>query len=213
MQSTLPMFGSFAAKKISGKVKAPIAWRIQNALHLNYIRGWLAFHIVRHIARWFGLATMIATLEIRKFDAALHQWVDYGVVSYRVVTDAGVAAMADDFTDASAEITNFKYHGCGTGTGAEAVGDTTLTECTTALNPDSTRATGTNTNPTAPVYRSVGTLTFDADTAVTEHGIFSQAATGGGTLWDRSKFTAINVVGASGDSIQFTYSLTLTSGG
>jgi hypothetical protein len=42
---------------------------------------------------------------------------------------------------------------------------------------------------------------------------FSQSATGGGTLWDRSKFAAINVVGASGDSIQFTYTATLSSGG
>jgi hypothetical protein len=46
---------------------------------------------------------------------------------------------------------------------------------------------------------------------VTEHGIFSQAATGGGTLWDRSVFSAINVV--SGDSIQFTYTCTVSSGG
>ncbi len=213
MQGTLPMSGALAARKIDGVVRAPLSWRIRNALRWGYIKGWLAFYVVRHIARWFGLATMIATLEIRKWDGALRQWIDYGIVSFRVVTDAGVAVMADDFVDASGEITNFKYHGAGTGTGAEGAGDVSLTECTTALNPDNTRATGTNTNPTAPVYRSVGTLTFDADTAVTEHGIFSQAATGGGTLWDRSKFTAINVVGASGDSIQFTYNLSLTSGG
>ena len=51
-------------------------------------------------------------------------------------------------------------------------------------------------------------MTFDATAAIVEHGIFSQAATGGGTLLDRSVFSAINV--ASGDSIQFTYDLTLT---
>jgi len=79
------------------------------------------------------------------------------------------------------------------------------------LNPDSTRATGTRSQPAANQYRSVGTVTFDAITAVTEHGILSQAATGGGVLWDRSVFTAINV--ASGDSIQFTYTCTVSAGG
>jgi hypothetical protein len=104
------------------------------------------------------------------------------------------------------------YHGCGTGTNAENATDTALqTESTTALNPDSTRATGTRSQPAANQYRTVGTLTFDASAAVTEHGIFSQSATGGGTLWDRSQFSAINV--ASGDSIQFTYTCTVSSGG
>ena len=85
------------------------------------------------------------------------------------------------------------------------------TESTTALNPDNTRATGTRSQPAANQYRSVGTLTFDNTAAVTEHGLFSQAATGGGTLWDRSVFSAINVV--SGDSIQFTYTVTVSAGG
>jgi hypothetical protein len=59
--------------------------------------------------------------------------------------------------------------------------------------------------------RTVGTLTFDAGAAITEHGIFTQSGTGGGTLLDRSVFSAINVI--SGDSIQFTYTLSLSSGG
>jgi hypothetical protein len=48
---------------------------------------------------------------------------------------------------------------------------------------------------------------------VTEHGIFMQAATGGGTLWDRSVFAAINLTGANGDGLQSTYVLTCTAGG
>jgi hypothetical protein len=63
----------------------------------------------------------------------------------------------------------------------------------------------------ATQLRSTGTLTFDNTVAVTEHGLFSQAATGGGVLWDRSIFTAVNVV--SGDSIQFQYTASLTAGG
>lgn len=135
-----------------------------------------------------------------------------GLVSTKVVTDAGVAYLVDDWDGGSNVIDNFNYHGVGTGTNAEAAGDTTLqTESTTALNPDNTRATGTKSQPAANQARTVGTLTFDATAAVTEHGIFSQAATGGGTLWDRSVFSAINVV--SGDSIQFTYTCTFSSGG
>lgn len=123
-----------------------------------------------------------------------------------LVTDAGVAVLADDWVDASAEITNFNYHDSGTGTTASVVGDTTLG---TQAGP-TTRATGTKTNPTAPVMKSVGTISYVSTLAITEWGLFSQAAQGG-SLWDRKVFSAINVV--SGDSIQYTYSLTVSSGG
>lgn len=135
-----------------------------------------------------------------------------GLLSTKVITDAGVAFLVDDWDNNGADISTMNFHGCGTGTNAEAAGDTALqTESTTVLNPDSTRATGTRSQPAANQYRTVGTLTFDGSAAVTEHGVLSQAATGGGTLWDRSVFSAINV--ASGDSIQFTYTCTLSSGG
>ena len=123
-----------------------------------------------------------------------------------VVTDAGVAFLADDWVDATQEITNMNFHDSGTGVVAAVVGDTALG---TQAGPV-TRATGTKTNPTAPVVRSVGTIAYVSTLAITEWGLFNQAAQGG-TLWDRKVFAAINVV--SGDSIQFTYSVTLTSGG
>ena len=136
---------------------------------------------------------------------------DFGVVSLRVVTTAGVNFIVDAFQNIT-EVENLKFHGVGTGGTAEAAGDTALvTESTTILNPDSTRATGTTVEgASANIYRTVGTVTFDGSGAITEHGIFSQAATGGGTLLDRSLFAAINVVSA--DSIAFTYELTLTAG-
>ena len=123
-----------------------------------------------------------------------------------VVTNAGVAFMADDWVDATQEITNLNFHDSGTGSVAAAVGDTILG---TQAGP-ATRATGTKTNPTAPDVRSVGTIAYVSTLAITEWGLFNQAAQGG-TLWDRKVFAAINVV--SGDSIQFTYTLTITSGG
>jgi hypothetical protein len=128
-----------------------------------------------------------------------------------VVTNNGVGYIVDAFQNL-VELENMKYHGVGTGGTAEAAGDSALvTESTTALNPDSTRGTGTTTESASNAYQTVGTVTFDGSAAITEHGIFSQAATGGGVLLDRSLFSAINVV--SGDSIQFTYTLTFTAGG
>lgn len=106
------------------------------------------------------------------------------------------------------ELETMKFHGCGTGATAAAEGDTALqTESTTILNPDSTRATGSLTEASQSVFRTVGTLTFDGSGAITEWGLLSQAATGGGVLWSRIVFSAINV--ASLDSIQFTYDLTV----
>ena len=76
---------------------------------------------------------------------------------------------------------------------------------------EAARLFAAQTEASATQLRSTGTLTFDNTVAVTEHGLFSQAATGGGVLWDRSIFTAVNVV--SGDSIQFQYTASLTAGG
>lgn len=136
---------------------------------------------------------------------------DLGIISCRVVTDAGVAFLVDAL-QGSVEPEILKYHGFGTGGTAESAGQTALvTELTTEYAVNSTRPTGSLTEgASAYIFRTVGTLSPDATVAITEHGIFSQAATGGGTMLDRSLFSAINLV--SGDSLQITYDLTLTAG-
>lgn len=131
--------------------------------------------------------------------------VDYGMISARVITDAGVAFLTDDWLNGTKDITNFNAHACGTGVGAEAVGNTALgTEV-------ETRVSGTKSKPTAPQLQTVGTQSMTGTRAITEHGIFDSTTVGGSTLWDRSVFAAINVV--SGDSIQWTYVCTVNSGG
>lgn len=141
--------------------------------------------------------------------------IDLGLASLRVVTTAGVVYLCADMASGANDINLFRYHGIGTNSTAEAVGDTALgAESTTALNPDSTRATGSQAQGTSgnhATYTTVGTLTADASIAAVEHGIFSQAATGGGTLFDRSVFSVVNL--ASGDSLQSTYVWTANSGG
>jgi len=137
--------------------------------------------------------------------------VDLGIISMRVVTDAGVAAIATGL-NGNASAGNFNFHGLGIGTGAESAANTALgSELTTAYAVDSTRPAGTKSNPSANVFRTVATNTLDGSAAVTEHGIFTQAAIAGGTLLDRSVFSAINL--SSGDSLETTYDLTLNSGG
>lgn len=137
---------------------------------------------------------------------------DHGIVSRKVITTAGVGFLVDAWQN-SVELEIMKYHGIGTGNTAENAADTALvTESTTALNPDSTRATGSLTEgASANIFRTVGTLTADASIAAVEHGIFSTSGTGTGVLWDRSVFSTINL--ASGDSIQTTYDMTASSGG
>jgi hypothetical protein len=180
-------------------------WRAANTR--NLWRG------VRRVltARALNLATMYGTLYLTRITAGGDR-VDYGLASMRVVTTTGVGYIVDAFQNI-VEAESMKFHGIGTGAVAEASGDTALgTELTTAYNPDSTRATGSLTEgASGNIFRTVGTNTVDATAAITEHGILSQAATGGGVLLDRSVFSVINL--ASGDSLQSTYDLTFPAGG
>lgn len=206
-------------------VPDPLRWRLDE---IERIREWTpqtrvgaaAWACLAHlphelaaelIDRLSSVVVIESALELTKRDGRSGRIIPFGVVGCRVVTTAGVNYIAADFNDGGSDISAFDYHGLGTGTGAEAVGDTALgTELTTEYT-GNVRATGTPSNPSANVYRSVGTNTLDSGTpAVTEHGLFS--ASSAGTLLDRTKFTAINLDGTAGDSLQSTYSLTLTAG-
>lgn len=206
------LFGLPLVRSQADVESAPLGWVIRNAARWGFIKGFIAEKLIIPIASRWGVLCMLGSLEITVIKADGRR-INYGVVSRRVVTSVGVAFLVDDWDANGQDISTMNYHGCGTGNTAEASGDTALvTESTTALNPNSTRATGTRSQPAANQYRSVGTLTFDGDAAVVEHGLFSDATVAAGVLWDRSVFAAINVVGANADSIQFTYTITLTAG-
>ncbi len=209
MISDISIGGTLKPRKISAQGPG-FAWHLSNRLRPSFWLGWVAVRLARALTWLTGIPTITSelALTVRKANG---QRINYGVVSRRVVTNNGVGYIVDAWQNLT-ELENMKYHGCGTGTTAEAAGDSALvTESTTALNPDSTRATGTQTEPASNQLTSTGTVTFDASAAITEHGLFSQAATGGGVLFDRSVFSAINVV--SGDSIQFAYTVSFTAGG
>jgi hypothetical protein len=180
------------------------AWRTRN--FGNLVRG--ARRVLT--ARALRLSNLYGSLYLTHIRAD-GDVVELGLASMRVVTTVGVNFLVDAM-QGIVEPEILKYHGIGTGNTAESSADTALvTESTTALNPDSTRATGSLTEGAAAnIFRTVGTNLVDASVACVEHGIFSQAATGGGTLLDRSVFSTVNL--ASGDSLASTYDLTIAAG-
>lgn len=139
---------------------------------------------------------------------------DYGNVGDKVITTAGVGFLVDAWQN-SVELENMKYHSLGTGSTAEANGDTALvTELTTEYNPNDTRATGSLTEgASANIFRTVGTNTLDGTpgAAIREHGIHSAATAG--VLWDRTVIASPGITLASADSLQSTYDMTASAGG
>lgn len=157
------------------------------------------------VASMLGIVTIYGTVSavLTRADGTE---IDFGVIGKRVVTDAGVAHLVDDWDDGSGNIENFNFHDSGTSATAENQTDTNLI----AEAGPTTRATGSKSQPSANIIRSVGTIAYTGTLAIVEHGLFSTAARTTDLLWDRTVFSAINVV--SGDSIQFTYDCTFTAG-
>ena len=190
--------------------RAPWTWRVANLVRYR-LWDWPRL-AVAHVAARLGTPVLIGRLFLRLHKAD-GSWIDYGLVSTRLVTTAFVTLMVDNLQAETSAWGDFKFHGIGTGTTAAAVGDTLLeTELTTEYATDNTRPTGSQTETSATVYRSVGTITIDSGTpAITEHGLFNAAASGAVTLMDRHVFSAVNMVG--GDSLVATYELTCAAGG
>jgi hypothetical protein len=126
---------------------------------------------------------------------------DLGLICTKVVTTVGVNWLAGVFAGTGGTVDVVRWHGSGTGVGAETVGDTNLGTGVGSRVSGSQSATGN-------VYTTVATVNYTTTSAITEHGVFT--ASTGGVLFDRSVFAAINVV--NGDSIEFTYQLTLPAG-
>lgn len=204
MQGIVGLRGNVQRRLIKGTRPAPLGWKLRNIFKTRYLQGWWAQHIIAPLANMWGIATMSATLRAVKVSADGKR-IDYGIVSYRKVTTAYVNFLAAQHVTDSTVIGDYKFHDSGVGTTAENNADTDI-----ETTDGESRATGTQTNPgSVNTYQSVGTIAYTTTKAITEHGLFS--ASSGATLMDRSVFTAINVV--NGDSIQFTYTLTLSAGG
>lgn len=201
--------GAMNASRWSDAVtKAKQAFQVAN--RSNFERSLMAQAAADSAARG-GAASAVGHLWLAKVDTQHRQW-DLGLVSCRVLTNTGVNFIVDSF-QGLVEPETMRFHGVGTGGGAEAVGNTTLTtELTTQYQVSGTRPTGSlgELAGSANVYETNATITVSAAVAITEHGIFSQAATGGGVMLDRTLFAAVNL--ASGESLQAQYNLTFVAG-
>lgn len=187
-------------------IRAPgpgLRWQVSNTLRWSFLFGLVAVWLAKGLSALTGIPTLTAELRAVLIRADGSR-VTYGVLSRRVVTTAFVNFVVDQLQTETSVFGDFKYHDSGVGTTAENASDTAM-----ETTDGESRATGSQTEGSANVYQSVGTISYTSTKAITEHGLFNDSSAG--TLMDRSVFSAINVV--SGDSIQFTYSLTVSSGG
>lgn len=183
-------------------------WRASNVR--NLARYWWRRELALKVQRVTDFPLILGSLYLRKITGD-GEVIDLGLAGLGVVTTAGVTYLAADMAAGASDINLFKFHGFGTGTTAEASGDTALvTEETTQYATDNTRPTGSQSSSTN-TYTTVATYSPDSGgtRAITEHGIFT--ATSAGTLWDRTVFSAVNLVAAS-DSLQATYVATFPAG-
>lgn len=187
-------------------IRAPgpgLRWKLANTLRWAFIWGFLA----NHAARLFSLITGVPTLTGELRAVLIHgdgSKVNYGVLSRRVVTTAFVNFMVDQMQNDTTVWGDMKYHDSGVGSTAENIANTDI-----ETTDGESRVAGTQTEASANQYVSVGTISYSTTKAITEHGLFN--ASTAGVLLDRSVFSAVNVVNL--DSIQFTYTYTVNSGG
>ena len=133
---------------------------------------------------------------------------DYGLVSLKLVTTAGVRAVTDHMANTTTDLLNdFSWHAIGIGTVDPDASDTTLGSEVESRVEDTTSRTSTSSGDDYR-YSTSAEVTASAAVAVTEHGLLSSNA--GGTLFDRSEFAVINL--SSGDSLTTTYQVTFQSG-
>ena len=204
MQGETYFTGRLGIRLIRGTIQAPILWKVRNTLRFSFVWGWITTRAALLFSKVTGIPTLIGQLRVVKIDGETGRRIDYGVVCYRLVTTAFVTFVVDQLQTETSVFGDFKFHDSGVGITDPAIGDTAI-----ETTDGEARATGSQTESAANVYRSVGTIAYTTAKAITEHGLFNDVAAG--TLMDRSEFAAINVVNL--DSIEFTYDLTVSAGG
>jgi hypothetical protein len=181
-----------------------LSWKLKQYSRLDFLFGLLAVYLARLFSAVTGITVIHGRLTAVRIRADGSR-VSYGLLSRRLVTTAFVEFVVDQLQAETSIFGDFKYHDSGVGTTAASVGDTDI-----ETTDGESRATGSQTEgASANIYKSVGTIAYTSTKAITEHGLFN--ASSGVTLMDRHVFSAINV--DNGDSIQFSYELTVAAGG
>lgn len=203
MEGKMVMSGALGIVVRRGEVQAPWAWRVRNYCRPGFVAGWLANQAARAFSRITGIPCMVGELygTLIRADGTR---VRYGLLGCRVVTTAFCNFVVDQLQTETSVFGDFKYHDSGVGTGEELAANTGI-----ETTDGESRATGDQgEGASANIYKSIGTISYTTTKAITEHGLFNTSDSA--TLMDRSVFAAVNVV--NGDSIQFTYQVTLTAG-
>ena len=179
-------------------------WRAKNFRHLR-----LGARDVHRAVRG-DLPTFIGSLYLAHISPKWGRR-ELGLAGTRVVTTVWCELIVDRLI-ASGNINAHNFHAVGTGSTAAVIGDSDMeTEATTEYAADNTRPSGTQVEATSVIYRTVGTITVDAQVLAREHGILDNATVGSGILMDRTVFALVTL--ENGDSLQATYELTITAGG
>jgi len=190
--------------------KPSLKWRLKHYTSRRFISGWISNKIAKYIPRLTkgNVTTMSGKLGARvrpaKYLFKGGPIVDYGTLSYQKVTNDFAAFLVTTMQAEDTSVASFFYHAAGTDNTAESSGDT-------ELGSEILRSTGTLTETSAQVFKSVATLTFASSNSVLEHGLLNDDTSGPGILMDRSIYTAIEL--NSSDQIEYTYELTVESGG
>lgn len=132
---------------------------------------------------------------------------DLGLVSVRKVTRIFVDLLVDALVTTVDSMPNsFHQHKQGSGSTAEASGDTALVLAQSGAQGG---AGGTEAihGATSNVFQTKGTITATTAYEIREHGVFN--ASTAGVLLDRSTVAAINV--ATDDVVTWTYDLTVNT--
>jgi len=132
---------------------------------------------------------------------------DYRLQSVRKVTTEFTKFLADGLCNSAvaAGLDNFIYHGVGDGSTAEASGDVAM------VSSQGTRVAGSQTHgATSNIYRSLKTFVASAAFTCIEHGLFDTLTAADDKLLDRSIITSPPTL-ATGDEVEFTYELTISS--
>lgn len=129
------------------------------------------------------------------------------VIKNKKVTNAFVYDIVDVLKGTSGKFDLYKWHDSGISTIAESATQIALGSRVSTNLIAGTQAEGGSSN----IYKSVATKTYTSTKSITEHGLFNASSTATYKLMDRTLFAAINV--SNGESIEFTFQITFSSGG
>lgn len=123
-----------------------------------------------------------------------------------VVTTVGANLWAADAANATATLKLANWHDSGIGTTPPGITDTVMQSPT-----GNVRVVGTQSSA-ANVYKTIATLAYGSSYAISEWGLFTASVSG--TMFDHRTLSGANIINVvSGDTIQFTYQLTIVPGG